>query len=206
MSLKQVENKKKTIFKPILNNNFTEVNFPMIDSQAQQEIKQFLIHLIEPPSAPTSSLNSDGKDTPFVLGFNSVVKVLEKQADPSSNDKTHQPLDYVFVCKPDIQPQLIIQHFPTLCFMASKQHPVKLVQLPRGTAPELEAKLNSKTTIIGLRKNSSMPSQFLALLDSVAPVDVPWLSSNIQFEKPNIKFIETTQPIITKTKKKPTQS
>ncbi|CCH42731.1 Ribonucleases P/MRP protein subunit [Wickerhamomyces ciferrii] len=206
-SIKAVEKKKKQVFKPLLDNPFTQAQFPRIEPSIQSQILDFLIHILEDigkyESLKSTSSKSNNKFTlekpeildHITLGFNSTVQKLESQAQGKPQK---QIISYVLVCKADIQPSLITSQFPVLSYTASSEHnKVKLVQLPKGSIEKIEKVLGKKNGIIGLSKTEFLPNAFIKLLDDVPNVEVPWLE-NIRFVKPNIKLLETTATIAPK--------
>lgn len=202
-SIKEVEKKRKQVFKPLLDNPFTQAQFPIIKPSIQDQILDFLLHILEDIGKHETLLKSKPDFTPeepeslknMTLGFNSTVQWLEEQA---RGTQTKQ-LSYVIVCKADIQPALLTSQFPVLSYTASTENnKVKLVQLPRGSMDKIEKALGKKAGIIGLQKDECFPDAFLKLIDAnVNDVEVPWLK-NSKFVNPNIKILKTTAPIAQK--------
>lgn len=202
-SIVDVEKKRRTVFKPLLDNPFPQAEFPFIDSAIQSQILEFLLLQLQ-EIKKFNDLKTQ-KFTPnepeclkhITLGFNSTVKVLEAQAK-SKFKKTPlntTPLKYVFVCKPDIEPPLITQQFPTLCYTSSTEsNIVKLIALPRGSMSKIEEALGKPTGIIGMESFEGISSSFKDLLDDVPDVKVPWLE-NMSYQALNVKMLKTTAPI-----------
>jgi ribonuclease P/MRP protein subunit POP3 len=136
------------------------------------------------------------------LGFNSTVQKLESQV--RGKKAVDDPILYVFVCRLDISPPLLIQHFPNLCYMAgSETQQVKLIQLPRGTVDKLESVTGEKLRIIGLKHSSAVSKGFIELLNDdtkVPGLDIEWLR-DIKFHKAKVNMVKTTAPIINKASK-----
>lgn len=194
MSLKEVE-KRRTVFKPLLDNPYPQASFPMLPQETQKQITEFLMLQLQDITS-WKSIGGPKPPQPEIMGcittgFNSTVKVLESQAKQPQLEKK---MRYVFVCKAEIKPQLLIQHFPVLCYTASQGVKVKLIQLPRCSMAQLEEKLGKKCAILGMYENGVISKSFRELLDSVPDVEVPWLD-NVDFHKLNVKMVETTAPI-----------
>lgn len=206
-SLKEVEKKRKQVFKPLLENPFTQAQFPRIEPIIQEQLLEFLLHIlldVKKYNTLVDSKPSFKVDKPEILsnvtlGFNSTVQALENQAQ----DKKQSPkLSFIVVCKADIQPQLLISQLPVLCYTASKHdHKIKLIQLPKGSIGRIEEVLGKKTGIIGLQKFENLPDGFIKLIEEeVKNIEVPWLE-NINFVSPKIKMLKTTAPIMPKRNK-----
>lgn len=215
-SLKEVEKRRKQVFKPLLENPFTQAQFPRIEPSIQDQLLDYLLHLLEDIAKYENLIKSKPSFTPerpeilnnITLGFNSTVQRLEKQAhtriaqSPPSSSSSSSPLSYIFVCKADIQPQLLTSQFPVLCYTASThQKKVKLIQLPKGSIDRIEKVLGKKTGIIGLTRSSTYPDSFTKLIENhVKDVEVPWLE-NVRFVKPKVKMLKTSAPILPKRQK-----
>lgn len=149
-SLKDVEQKRRQVFKPILDNPYTQTNqWPEMDQKAATDILDLLCLLLLRVGKYSSILKEANEkkkvdkshktpDAPAIqsqmtIGFNSTVKKLESQASckmrHKSTTKKHKKLKvienstqlkYIFVAKSDIQPALLTQSFPVLSFTASE--------------------------------------------------------------------------------------
>jgi ribonuclease P/MRP protein subunit POP3 len=199
MSLKEAE-KRRTVFKPLLDNPFPSSQFPLVPHDSQHQIMEFLLLQLQ-DVANWNEIKGTKPVKPEILdyltmGFNSTVKFLEAQA----KEPQKRPMRYVFVCKTEISPQLLVQQFPVLCYAASNGVKVKLIQLPRGAMSQLEEKLAMKCTILGMVDNDVISRSFKELLESVPDVEVPWLN-NPNFHELKVKMLETTAPIIKKQNK-----
>lgn len=164
-SVKEAEKKRKQVFKPLLDNPFTQAQFPIINQNIQDQILDFLLHILEDIGKYETLLKSKPEVSPeepeslkhMTLGFNSTVQLLEDQARGFHTKE----LSYVLVCKADIQPSLLTSQFPILSYTASSEsNKVKLVQLPRGSMDKIEKVLGKKTGIIGLQNNKCFPDAF----------------------------------------------
>lgn len=204
MSLKQIE-KRRAVFKPLLENPFPAVEFPFIEQELQGHILEFLLNQLQEVSLWNGIKGDDKPPKPEIvkeltIGFNSTVKCLEAQARPHKKH-LEKKIRYVFVCKPDITPQLLIQQFPVLCYTASRGVKVKLIQLPRGSASQLGEKLARRCTILGMFDNDIIPTSFKTLLESTPDVQVPWLEE-VKLRELNVKMLETSAPVKVQKKNK----
>jgi ribonuclease P/MRP protein subunit POP3 len=199
MSLKEAE-KRRTVFKPLLDNPFPSSQFPLVPHDSQHQIMEFLLLQLQ-DVANWNEIKGTKPAKPEILdhltmGFNSTVKFLEAQA----KEPQKRPMRYVFVCKTEISPQLLVQQFPALCYTASNGIKVKLIQLPRGAMSQLQEKLAMKCAILGMFDNDVISRSFKELLESVPDVEVPWLN-NPKFRELKVKMLETTAPITKKQNK-----
>lgn len=199
-SLKDVEQKKRQVFKPILDNPYTQSSqWPEVDSKLANDILELLCLLLagvgkyqkmKRGAKKGEDIGEPDMLNHITLGFNSTVKRLESQADEKRQILTGQSkrlkkssdsnLKYVFVAKNDISPPILTQSFPVLCFTASQslENRVKLVGLPKGSMDRLSSILNIKHTgIIGITENFTEAKPLLTLVDSIEDVDMPWLSA-----------------------------
>lgn len=145
-SIKAQEAKKRLVFRPILDNPYTQSNvWPFIEPQLGVDIVDLLENILK--------TQKDSKE--IYHGFNPTVQTLEKQA-AYNRDKTGDvvpQIKYVFVCKFDMSPPILTSMFPVLCMTSSKSTDdmVKLVQLPRGSIERLSKALGIENSgIIGI--------------------------------------------------------
>lgn len=199
-SLKDAEQKKKQVFKPILDNPYTQSNqWSELDAKLANDILELLCLLLAGVGKyqKMKSESKKGEDigepamlNHMTLGFNSTIKRLESQADEKRQILTGQSkrprnsfdsyLKYVFVAKNDISPPILTQSFPVLCYTASQslENRVKLIELPKGSMERLSSILNIKHTgIIGITENFTDAKPLLTLVDGIKDVDMPWLSA-----------------------------
>lgn len=200
-SLKDIERKRREVFKPILDNPFTKgTEWPDVDPVTGKAILDYLIQLLSSYGSYIELQNSGkSKSIPvpdladkITIGFNSTVKKLETQAAPNrekilkkkKKNPEHESLKsrytkYVFVAKADISTPLLTSCFPLLTFSASRslQDRVKLVLLPRGSMERLlKALCTENTCIISLSDDWKAGAALFDLLDAkVKNVEVPWL-------------------------------
>mgnify|MGYP001119046192 CR=1 FL=1 len=217
-SLKELEKKRRQVFKPVLDNPFTQSNlWPFIEPELATNIIDLLEIVLSPigqHSKMVSELKDKSKCPPkpeicneITIGFNSTVSTLEKQAQTRFKRRktsTNKFLNYVFVTKYDIAPSVLTSFFPTLTVTASNEQRVKLIQLPRGTMDKLSKFVNKENVgIIGMTSNVAGASSLYKIIDeNVTDVDIPWLSGLFdeeqKFVKPSLKHILTSAPIIPK--------
>lgn len=227
-SLKELEKKKKTVFKPILDNPYTQSNlWPFIEPSLGTSILQLLEVLLSPigkynqlDKQARASINQPDIIAYVYHGFNSTVEVLESQArhyrDIHKNRKLSQQqrsIKYLFVCKYDITPGLLTSMFPVLSYTASKSRDdrVKLVQLGRGSMQRLSAALGVENSgIVGVVENRLREAQPLFELvdENVGDVQVPWLDGLLEgdasggmFASPALRYISMSAPSGPKRKK-----
>lgn len=172
-SLKDLEVKRREVFKPILDNPYTKgYEWPESDPETSKTITEYLTQLLSGYGKYVELKKSGSKNNVerpeicdmMTLGFNSTVKTLEDQAAPNREKLfcgepkkrmkvKSQKVDggrkryvkYVFVTKNDISTPLLTNGFPLLTFCASRslEDRVKLVELPRGSMTKLLKVLNT---------------------------------------------------------------
>lgn len=200
-SLKDLEQKRRDVFKPILDNPYTQgTEWPQVSSEISKSIVDYLTQYL----ASYGRINELRKakkshetpkhelDDKITIGFNSTVKRLEEQAAPNrekmfkklSNKRedttTKKPyVKYVFVAKADITTPLLTSCFPLLTFSASRslEDRVKLIELPRGSMEKLLKTLQTeRVTILSLSSEWLEAAPLFNLIDSsIQDVSVPWL-------------------------------
>ncbi|KAI5961814.1 POP3 [Candida pseudojiufengensis] len=196
-SLKAKNNKKKQVFKALLDNPFTSNNWPFIQPKDSEDILTVFKVLIKPHF---NQVNAEDKPKIFksphegvYFGFNSIVETLERQASNFRGKKKDsiEPLKYLLVCKNEL-PSVMTDLLPTLCFTASKDQndKVKLIQLPKGSMEVLSNCIGKpRCGIIALNKREEFESLNI-LMDKVDDITIPWLNdifnSPTQFYAPKI--------------------
>ncbi|KAF5210236.1 hypothetical protein EJF18_40260 [Clavispora lusitaniae] len=203
-SLKDIEVKRREVFKPILDNPYTKgYEWPSIDLETSKTITEFLVQLLssygkyialKKSGAHQMAEKPDICDK-LTVGFNATVKKLEDQAAPnraklftgtkkqkrSSIAGSKSYVKYVFVTKNDISTPLLTNSFPLLTFCASQsnENRVKLVELPRGSMAKLSKALNTDNVgFLSLTDDWTEGKDMFNLINSrVGNVEVPWLSS-----------------------------
>lgn len=202
-SLKEHEIKRRQVYKPILDNPFTQSNlWPFVEPDAAQNVLDHLTVILSGLGnynkivAEAKAKKSDKFVAPkqpdiahkITVGFNSTVKALEAQAGVNRTriqtqatapaQKPSHYIRYVFVTKFDIMPAILTNPFPVLCFTASVADcRVKLVQLPRGSMESLSKLLNVENTgIIGLTEDIPLAQALYDYVNSsIDDISVPWL-------------------------------
>lgn len=172
-SLKDLEVRRREVFKPILDNPYTKgYEWPETDSETSKTITEYLTQLLSGYGKYLEVQKTGDKtkvERPEIcdkltLGFNSTVKKLEDQAAPNreklfgekqrkrrkvqkqnKSAGSESYVKYVFVTKSDISTPLLTNSFPLLTFCASRtlEDRVKLVELPRGSMAKLLKVLNT---------------------------------------------------------------
>lgn len=203
-SLRDVEKRRRQVFKPVLDNPFTQGHqWPAVEPElgaSMVDVLALVLSNLGSYNLIVKEMRSKKGTQPLKLptepailkhitiGFNSTVQRLEKQASHKrakvgnkkikADDSDSSYIKYVFVAKAEISPPILTQHFPLLSFTASKsrQERVKLVQLPRGATKKLSETLGiPNTTIIGLTGDIREAKPLYALADKVENVEAPWL-------------------------------
>jgi ribonuclease P/MRP protein subunit POP3 len=113
--------------------------------------------------------NNIGNEPPLLLrhvlyGINAVTKRLETQAQnarsptiatlPETSAQPPKPLKYIFVCRADVDPALLIAHLPHLVAAYNSTRPsqyIKLIPLPLGAELVLAQTLGvRRVTVLGV--------------------------------------------------------
>jgi ribonuclease P/MRP protein subunit POP3 len=206
-SLKAVEAKKRTVFKPILDNPYTRSPWPPVSVTEGSVIVELLCALLNPLSTYEEYVKSKVTPLPEVpeiasyvtVGFNSTNAAVENQTQQrlflDTNDENY--VVAVIVCRSDITSALVTSHFPLLCAAASlKGKPVRLIQVPKGSKAKLsQAVGKSDGSVIGLRKGAPGAQALLQMIEKVPIPVVEWLNGDLHFAPPLIKKLKTTAPI-----------
>ena len=88
----------------------------------------------------------------LVLGLNDVTKRC-----------VHSELSVILVCKEDIVPSLLVEHFPMIAF----HHQSLLVPLPKGASQRLQEEVFlkvKKVSVLGIKKEAPELSNLVAFL------------------------------------------
>lgn len=192
-SLKSLEKKiakRRQVYKPVLDNPFTNEahlwphvhDQPLIWQLVQSSILNKLAHMQSKEEYPWE----------LYTDFNDIVQYL-------SSDRGNSDPVYLFVCNKDPGvPLALLQQIPLLCYMAPM--PVKLVQLPRSALPAF--KTVSKYGLLLLRCDDRVDRKFVSQVDrNVDPLQFPWLSA-VKYQPTAVKLLKTTVPIVSKNKQK----
>ncbi|KAH9486497.1 hypothetical protein JR316_0000562 [Psilocybe cubensis] len=142
----------------------------------------------------------------MTYGINEVTKKLETQIhnfhllQVVDVPEPSLPLKYVFVCRSDVDPPLLIDHLPHLVAAYNSnclRDPIKLVTLPQGAELLLAQNLGiRRVTVIAIDTNYN--DQHLAsMLESVPTLTASWLSqpnASTSLIPTHIKHVRTTAP------------
>lgn len=194
-SLKDQTIRRKQIFKPILENPFTQSKlWPFIDPKLAENIIDIICVLLSNVgnyntlnANSNKGLKREAVPQPpklvdqITVGFNPTVKALEdqgryirhvlkkhKHAILNNNVSPDGYIKYVLVAKYDIDQPLLTDPFPILSFTASRtlEDRVKLVQLPRGFMKKLSDVLKiDNVGIIGLKEGTEGAKPLFDLID-----------------------------------------
>ncbi|KIM47741.1 hypothetical protein M413DRAFT_62833 [Hebeloma cylindrosporum] len=154
-------------------------------------------------------------ESPLILshllyGVNVVTKRLEIQtqrarrptvisADISGQLLDPKPLKYIFVCRADVDPPLLIDHLPHLVAAYNSTNPseyLKLIPLPQGSELALARALGiRKVTVLGIDTGFPDDPRLSSLLESVSTLSASWLSTPAPpLIATHIKHLRTTAP------------
>ncbi|KAG7452308.1 uncharacterized protein BT62DRAFT_296796 [Guyanagaster necrorhizus] len=172
---------------------------------------------------PSASV-SDHADIPppssilkhLVIGINAVTKRLECQIQEarrtiviSSSDSTEQSsvpprlLKYIFACRTDVDPPILIDHIPHLVASFNSCKPsecIKLIPLPKGAEVTLAECFNIRRLAVFAFDNETVGLSALStILEAVPVIAAPWLvpQSNVsdnQMVPTHIKQVCTSAP------------
>lgn len=109
----------------------------------------------------------------IVYGINAVTKRLELQSHrlrrptivfpiPSVKTQSARPFKYIFVCRQDVDPAILVDHLPHLvasCNSTQASNHVKLVPLPKGSELVLAETLGiRRVAVLGIDVSSEVLS------------------------------------------------
>ncbi|PBL00579.1 hypothetical protein ARMGADRAFT_915600 [Armillaria gallica] len=152
----------------------------------------------------------------LVVGINAVTKRLECQIQAarhtvviSSSGSTEEssepprPLKYIFVCRTDVDPPILIDHIPHLVasFNSCKpSEPIKLIPLPKGAEATLAESLSIRRIAVFAFDNETAGLSALSpILEAVPVISAPWFvpqsyASDKQIVPTHIKQVRTSAP------------
>ncbi|KXN88788.1 hypothetical protein AN958_06657 [Leucoagaricus sp. SymC.cos] len=151
----------------------------------------------------------------LIYGINAVTKRLERQigdtrsksvlataTQPKAAEENFDPIRYLFVCRADINPPILIDHLPHLVAtynVLRKQElpPIILATLPKGAEATLAQAVGvRRLAVLAIGDSSVISKERLTMLDSLETVTAPWLSSNPAgtYIQTHIKQLRTTTP------------
>ncbi|KJA28670.1 hypothetical protein HYPSUDRAFT_129067 [Hypholoma sublateritium FD-334 SS-4] len=144
-------------------------------------------------------------------GINVVTKRLEVQTQsarhpniltlPETSETPPKPLKYVFVCRADVDPPLLIEHLPHLIAAYNSARPpqyAKLIPLPQGSESVLAQILGiRRVTALGLDMDFPDDTRLKTLLESIPILAASWSSQSTPITpliQTHIKLLRTTTP------------
>ncbi|KAF8973513.1 hypothetical protein BDZ97DRAFT_1647723 [Flammula alnicola] len=147
----------------------------------------------------------------LLYGINAVTKRLEIQAHnarrpaiitvPEPPTAPPKLLKYIFVCRADVDPALLINHLPHLVAAYNSTHPsehVKLVPLPQGSELALAQVLGiRRVTVLAIDIDYPDDPRLKSMLEPVPILTASWLSqskSSPSLVPTHIKHLRTTAP------------
>ncbi|KAK0208767.1 hypothetical protein DFS33DRAFT_1413965 [Desarmillaria ectypa] len=165
-------------------------------------------HANIPPLSPISKH--------LVVGINAVTKRLECQiqaarhtvviSSPCSTEKSSEPsqsLKYIFVCRSDVDPPILIDHIPHLVASFNNckpSEPIKLIPLPKGAEVTLAECLNiRRIAVFAFDNEAACLSTLSTISENVPVIAAPWLvpqpnTSDRQIVPTYIKQVRTSAP------------
>lgn len=142
-------------------------------SVAGSPVREQDAHMDVDKDVPQCESHDDDVDPPIFLrhliyGINAVTKRLEDQSLrpphmnvltlPETSITPPKPLKYIFVCRADVDPPLLIEHLPHLVAAYNSARPsqyAKLVPLPQGSESLLAQILGiRRVTVLGIDVSS----------------------------------------------------
>lgn len=194
MSLKSLDKnivKKRQVYKPILDNPFTNESHLWPHVEEQQFVWELLRTTVLCKVKNFADVPLDKWPWDILSSYNEIVTYLE---DSKSDEDV-----ILYVCNKDPGvSSVLLQQIPLLCYMSNCN--VTLVQLPKGSLPIIQQSLDSSPLqcldgLLLLRCNGKINSQFVTQVTSkVASLQFPWLQ-NVKYQPTNVKLVKTTVPI-----------
>jgi len=147
----------------------------------------------------------------IVYGINAVTKRLELQSHslrrpitvtstPTVEIQSSRPFKYVFVCRQDVDPAMLVDHLPHLvasCNSAQASNRVKLVPLPKGAELVLAQTLGiRRVTVLGIDIDLA-DHHLQTMLEPIPVLTASWLSNTTPLPTlipTHIKHLRTTAP------------
>ncbi|KAF5352679.1 hypothetical protein D9756_005959 [Leucocoprinus leucothites] len=184
---------------------------PAIDQDTSTEDPSTLLLLDHAEkSEPPSILNS------LTYGINAVTKRLENQIERSraklvlktsnetkTTEEVPDPIHYLFVCRADVDPSILIDHLPYLVatYNVLRQKdfsPIILATLPKGAESTLAQAMGvRRLAALAIDASSAVSRERLTIVTNSLPlVTAPWLSSTPtgSYIQTHIKQLRTTAP------------
>ncbi|KAF4573207.1 hypothetical protein EYR40_003710 [Pleurotus pulmonarius] len=131
-----------------------------------------------------------------IRDLRTAVKVSSKEIQSLSDSR--REIKLIFVCRDDIDPQLLISHIPHLIGTynsARPSEPIKTVALPKDSEGTL-------ANVMGLRRaailafDAECPTidEFQSLLQPISAIAAPWLTAGDELVPTHIKQLRTSAP------------
>lgn len=195
-SLKSIDkrvSKRRQIYKPILDNPFTNEShlWPHVEDL------HFIWELVR--STILSKVNNYAdiplEDWPWdiMTSYNDIVSCL-------SESKAGEGDVILFACNKDSGvPSVLLQQIPLLCYTSDLN--VKLVQLPKGSLSILQesfalSPLRCVDGLLLLRCNDKLNESFVSQIQSkVEDLKFPWLDPVVKYHSANVKLVKTSIPL-----------
>ncbi|KAG5363545.1 hypothetical protein CJU89_2721 [Yarrowia sp. B02] len=202
------EEKRKAVLKQVLEDPYLKVAWPEIPEEKISSISSLLqsaLAPVKPYRESEKQAQSTGAKLPPTpgaveqssLGFNPVTQALQSQAKQNlANEPVSEPISMVFICKDDIQPEILVKHFPTLCASASsKESAVKLVALPAGSMEKLTECTGIRDLgCVALKAHKDFDTLSKVVAASTSDISLPWKSEK-PFTPLEVKSLTTFAPI-----------
>lgn len=204
----QGEEKRKAVLKQVLEDPYLKVAWPEVAADKTDSIFSLLQSALAPVKPYRDTQQAAKKTgaklppTPGAvesssLGFNPVTKALQSQAKLNlANKAVSEPFSMVFICKDDIQPEILVKHFPSLCASASNDTTaVKLVALPAGSMEKLSEYTGLRDLgCVALKAHKDFEMLTKVVTASTGDVKLPWKSES-PFTPLEVKSLTTFAPI-----------
>lgn len=212
-TLRAEEEKRRTVFKPLLDNPYTKTTWPEVEDG--ETLTKLLVELLAPLGTHADYIKKKVDPLPeapeisdhVTVGFNCTMEAIEKQAQEvytQRSERKAEDIVAIFVCRSDFESSLVVSHFPLSCCAASTADTqVKLVQLPKGSMSSLtKASGYQNLGVIGLRRDTPGAKTIFEIIEKIGNVEVPWINdAKKSLQPPVIKNMKTTAPIKVKKKK-----
>jgi len=193
------------------------------DAAADQDIS--MVSAVEVEPVMDSVLGETSIARHIVYGINGVTRRLEQQVDAArlptvfttatSTDSPPSPLEYIFVCRADVDPPLLINHIPHLVAAFNSVRTkdcIKLIPLPKGSEASLALALGIRraavvaldvstlktfiTLLMHLQSDFPSKDALQAILKNAPIVSATWLTQRpSQLIPTHVKHVRTTAPV-----------
>lgn len=202
--LKASDQKKKALYKPILESPYSKPAWPEISSEDSRTLVDLLSSLLSPIGQFKQFSDKSKLIKPpdilehCVFGFNETNATLEAQArqhyglenrKKSENTGKNENIQFncIIVCRSDIKNSLLLHHFP----MLSLSSRAKLIQLPKGTSTKLSLITGyPHLTVLAIKSSLDSPL-FHQIVGKVEKVHIPWLAEHPLLEHMVVRKLKT---------------